>query len=161
MRVPVQHAKARRSDVRRRGMRCGTASPQETCGQANGGATCQESRSVPPLVREEPGEAQGERSGAEGRFFITPHAVHRFRERVSGERLTYEQALGTLIRIAEGAHRVMTANGPKLTNHGFEVWRSAKPERLRLWVSTGGGGKPQLVTVLRAFDRRMADADSE
>lgn len=105
------------------------------------------------MVQVEQGTPQGERCGAKGNWFITPHAVDRFRERVARKRITYEQALGALIRIAEGAHRIMTPNGPKMTKHGFEVWRAAKPYRLRLWVSSGGDGKPQLVTVLSAFDK--------
>jgi len=112
------------------------------------------------VVRGEQGAPQGERCGAKGRWFITPHSIDRFRKRVARKRLTYEQALGALIRIAEGAHRIMTPNGPKMTKHGFEVWRSAKPWRLRLWVSRAREGKPQLVTVLPAFDRR-SDVDSQ
>jgi len=85
---------------------------------------------------------------AVGRFFITPHAVQRYRERVPGaERLTYEQALAELIRESETAHFI------KPLGNGLDLWRGRKPHRLRFRVSPAVDGRlPQLVTVLRGCD---------
>ena len=83
--------------------------------------------------------------GARGPFFVTPHAVRRYIERVRPG-LTYEQALGELVAMARGAHLV------KELASGLELWRGPPPRRLRFRVSPGCGGLPQLVTVLEAFD---------
>lgn len=80
-----------------------------------------------------------------GRFFITPHAVRRYIERVRAG-LSYEDALARLVTITEGAHRV------REIGDGVELWRGPKPERLRLRVSTRGPGLPQVVTVLAEHD---------
>lgn len=152
MRGAVQHQASVTCHVRRR--LCREASrARDVCMQVERAAACKEPRAKPAVVRKEQGPPQGERGSAKGRWFITSHSIERFRERVAGKRLSYEQALGALIRIAESAHRVMTPSGPKTTKHGFEVWRSGKPWRLRLWVSRAREGKPQLVTVLTAFDK--------
>jgi len=82
---------------------------------------------------------------AKGRWFVTPHAVRQYIARVRPG-LSYERALGELIRMSEGAHFVREQrNG--------ELWRGPKPRRLRFIVCRDMPGKPQLVTVLFAFDR--------
>lgn len=81
-------------------------------------------------------------SGAAGRFFITPHAVMRYSERVGA--LTYEAALAALIDETARAHFV------KRLATGAELWRGPSPRRLRFIVGPGRGEKPALVTVERA-----------
>jgi len=82
-----------------------------------------------------------------GGWFITPHAVQRYRDRVPGARLlSYERALAALIKTMDQAHYVKTIRD------GFELWRGPKPHRLRLRVSRGGSALPQVVTVLRGCD---------
>ena len=83
--------------------------------------------------------------GAVGRFFITPHAVRRYQERVPGASSRYDTALGELIRLCDGAHFVKQVGD-------FELWRTGKPERLRLRVLRGNSGLPQVVTVVRGHD---------
>lgn len=80
-----------------------------------------------------------------GRWFVTPHAVHRYQERVR-RGLTYEQALAELINAAESARFVRD------TRDGLQLWRAGKPTRARLIVGPGEGGRMALVTVLPAFD---------
>lgn len=83
-----------------------------------------------------------------GRFFITPHAVRRFRERVPGaSQMSYETALAELISIADRSHLVKTDAA------GIEHWRGPKPHRLRLRVASGNRGLPQLITVIRGHDQ--------
>lgn len=79
-----------------------------------------------------------------GCWFITPHAVARYRERVRPN-CSYEDALEDLIHESEHAH-LIGYSGP------LQQWRGARPRRLRFRVATGGDGKPQLVTVLPPFD---------
>lgn len=97
-------------------------------------------------------EADGEpedTSGAAGPWFITPHALDRFRERVTGgAELSYEEALGRIIREAQGAHHV------KNLDSGSQLWRGPKPLRLRYLVAGSERGKPALVTVLPSHDDR-------
>lgn len=77
-----------------------------------------------------------------GRLFVTPHAVRRYRERCRPG-IGYEQALGELIRMAKGAHRIRAIEA------GCELWRSnAATGRRRLIVGYEHEGAPQLVTVL-------------
>lgn len=83
-----------------------------------------------------------------GRWFITRHAVDRYRERIRPG-LSYEQALAELIRLSEQSHFVKALDG------GIEFWRTGRPHRLRFRVSTRSsarGGKPQLLTVLAGKD---------
>lgn len=81
-----------------------------------------------------------------GPWFVTPHAVERYIARVRPG-LAYDVALWELAEQSRGAHFV------KLRRDGHELWRGPKPRRLRFIVGHGGGDKPQLVTVLFAFDR--------
>lgn len=83
---------------------------------------------------------------AQGRWFVTPHAVERYRERV--EDVSYADALASLVAESERAHPV------REIEPGLWLWRGAKPRRLRFRVSTHGPGLPQLVTVLEAHDGR-------
>jgi hypothetical protein len=92
------------------------------------------------------------RRGAAGRWFITPHAVRRYIERVRPG-IAYERALSDLVRLSVKAHHVKAIEG------GAELWRGPKPRRLRFIVAQGMAGKPQLVTVLFAFDRSQDAAD--
>lgn len=76
-----------------------------------------------------------------GKWFVTPHAVHRYIERMAPE-LSYEQALGRLVRMVERAHFVKARDG-------IEQWRCGRADgRLWLRVSRVGPGAPQLLTVL-------------
>ena len=96
-------------------------------------------------------QGQPERPGAAGRWFVTPHAVARFRERLPAARaMTYEQALGAIIRDVDAAHFV------KALDTGVQLWRGPKPWRLRYIVTSAGspGALPVLVTVQLAFDGR-------
>lgn len=80
--------------------------------------------------------------GAVGPWFVTPHAVQRYIERVEPG-LSYEVALGRIISDSAGAHRV------KQLDQGAELWRGPKPRRLRYIVSPDN----QLITIMFAFDR--------
>jgi hypothetical protein len=83
-----------------------------------------------------------------GRWFISRHAVDRYRERIRPG-LTYEEALSDLIRLSGQAHFV------KNIGDGIEFWRTGRPHRLRFRVSTRPsehGDKPQLLTVLAGKD---------
>lgn len=85
----------------------------------------------------------------DGAWFITPHAVRRFQERVY--RCSYEEALAALVEwskvavaevIADRREGYVYYRGPKYTANG----RRHRGRRLR--VSFAGGGRPQLVTLL-------------
>ncbi len=78
---------------------------------------------------------------AAGRWFVTPHAVQRYRERLDRS-ATYEQALAQLIRWSAAAVLKHPDWHP-----GIDLYRSPKPWRARLYVSRRGPGLPQLVTV--------------
>lgn len=96
------------------------------------------------------GEPMGE---ARGRFFITGHAVRRFRERIPGRRkLGYSAALAELVSLAEAAHYVRTESD------GTELWRGPSPTRVRLIVSRQIAGLPQVLTVRPAWDGLMPAA---
>ena len=76
---------------------------------------------------------------AAGRWFITPHAVRRFQQRVAPG-LSYNAALSALIEHSESARRC----GRKGAN---TLYRSGRPQRLRFIVAERGPGLPQLLTV--------------
>lgn len=84
---------------------------------------------------------------AAGRFFLTPHAVRRYMERLAAPGLTYEQALGALLREIEGAHRVRDGRA------GCAIWRTGRPGRLRLIVDETQHPLPAVVTILPSHDR--------
>lgn len=86
---------------------------------------------------------------ARGKFFITPHAVRRFIERIRPD-LSFERALGVLIDLSSRARRV------RGKGRGYEVWRTPSPERLRLIVGPGEGALPAVITV-----EHRCDADAE
>lgn len=112
-----------------------------------GGAEC--SREISSVVHCQPGKAQskceGSKSGAKGRFFITPHAIERYRERVH-RGISYERALAEIIDQADQSHYVKDYNSA-------QYWRGPKPMRLRLLVAPASGNElPQLLTILPASD---------
>ena len=78
-----------------------------------------------------------------GQWFITPHAVQRYRERFAS-RATYEEALSELIRASVTARRV------KVLPTGFVLYRGPKPRRLRFFLQEDVAplALPVLVTVL-------------
>jgi hypothetical protein len=89
-------------------------------------------------------------SGASGKFFVTPHAVQRYRERVH-RGITYEQALSEVIAAAATAHAVKEYRG------GAQYYRCSRTfGRLRLLVNNKQPGKPQIVTILPAADNMGA-----
>jgi len=81
-----------------------------------------------------------------GRWFITPHAVRRYVERVD-PLANYEQALAELVRCSERARRV------KEIEPGVWLYREGRPRRLRFRVAENGNGAPQLMTVLAGHDK--------
>jgi hypothetical protein len=85
-----------------------------------------------------------------GPFFVTPHAIERYRTRIRPrDRLTYREALEALTALSERAHKLMDRD------NGTELWRTGRPERLRLVVGPGEWGpegKPALLTVLGPYD---------
>lgn len=76
----------------------------------------------------------------QGRWFITPHAVERYIERVRPT-LDYDRALAELVELSDRAHEVSRTDA-------FILFRAPKPTRCRLRVSHEG----QLMTVLPPFD---------
>lgn len=92
------------------------------------------------------------KSGARGRFFVTPHAVERYRERFR-QTVGYRTALRELILITSAAKRVGTTHDGR-----GEIWRGPRigakskqdrRSRLRFVVANGERGElPQVVTVL-------------
>jgi hypothetical protein len=87
------------------------------------------------------------KTGARGRFFVTPHAVERYQERVH-RGICYDRALREILEICERAHYVKDYHG------GAQYWRGPKPMRLRLLVAPAVGDElPQVITILPAADR--------
>lgn len=86
---------------------------------------------------------------AAGKWFITPHAVQRYIERV--RRCSYEEALEDLIRFSREAHPV------REIRDGLWLYRKGRPNRLRFRVQIGGPGLPQLVTVLPECEHGRRD----
>jgi hypothetical protein len=78
-----------------------------------------------------------------GSWFITPHAIERYRERFA-PRFTYEEALSELIRASQAARRV------KILPTGLVLYRGPKPRRLRFFLQeeVAPNDLPILVTVL-------------
>lgn len=118
------------------------------------GASCE--KQVEDLVcrkqRAPQGESEeekvGKKSGAVGRFFITPHAVARYRERVH-RGISYERALCEIIEQSNLAHYV------KNYNTG-QYWRGPKPMRIRLIVAPAKDNDlPHVVTILPAADNMV------
>jgi hypothetical protein len=92
-------------------------------------------------------------TGAAGSFFVTPHAVERYRERIPGKaRLSYNEALTELIELTSKAHFV------GMRGDGSELWRVGRPTRLRFRVGRSAPGLPQIMTVMMPFDTRWAQA---
>ncbi|MEN6535535.1 MAG: hypothetical protein ABFD89_17860 [Bryobacteraceae bacterium] len=81
-----------------------------------------------------------EKKQAAGKFFVTPHAVKRYIQRVHRS-ATYEQALGEIINELDGARFVKERNGA-------ELWRTGRPLRLRVVVGRSNPGLPQILTIL-------------
>lgn len=79
------------------------------------------------------------------RYWVTEHAVQRYRERVD-KRCSPGRARRILLQQMQEAHFV------KVQDNGLELWRGPKPRRLRLLI-TRQGGVFVLESVLFAFDR--------
>jgi hypothetical protein len=108
---------------------------------------------VPEEQAETHVECEPQKAGAVGRFFITPHAIARYVERVH-RGISYERALGEIIQIAAKAHYVKDYHG------GKQYWRGPKPMRLRLLVSPAAGDElPQVMTILPAADSMLPMKD--
>jgi hypothetical protein len=78
---------------------------------------------------------------AQGRWFITPHAVRRYVERCRPE-LSYECALAELVAASE------TAKWRREVEPGIDEYVGPKPQRWRYRVAAGKSGLPQLLTVI-------------
>ena len=145
-------------------------------GGGGGGADIDFFAEVDALPRA-PAEATSARTGARGRFFITPHAIQRYRERIHPgiddaralEELVDLTSRGRLVRItaAEGpvalaedgtplpeSARVELWRGPRVGTHGARLAQS----RFRFVVAHGSGGElPQVITVLPVGEQRGKD----
>jgi hypothetical protein len=81
-----------------------------------------------------------------GKFWVTPHAVHRYIERVH-RGIDYDRALSEIVDASETAHYVKDYNGG-------QYWRCSRSfGRLRLLVNDCFDGLPQIVTILSASDK--------
>jgi len=91
--------------------------------------------------------------GARGRWFITPHAVRRYRKRVVPG-ASFADALECLIVESERAHRVRAL--PYLIDGKLaDLWRGARPHRLRFYVVADEHGRhPALITVVKGTEKR-------
>ena len=82
----------------------------------------------------------------DGRWFVGPHPVRRYRDRIAPG-LSYEEARNEILREAERARRV------KRLPTGATLYRGRKPHRLRFIVDERARPLPSLVTVLGGWDR--------
>lgn len=95
-----------------------------------------------------------------GRFFVTPHAVEKYRKHYV-PRLSYGAALEDLVLLTSSGKRVGPYLGKQLPKKfpglRLEVWRGARVgpvrqqdrrSRLRFVVGYGPGELPQVITVL-------------
>ena len=102
---------------------------------------------------------------AQGRWFVSPHAVRAFVTRVLGWRggegdalpeALYQRALGEIVEESERAHLVKRY--PIKEGHvEADLWRGPKPRRLRYVVAVevaGGQTLHTLITVLPTTDAR-------
>ncbi len=83
-----------------------------------------------------------------GKWFITPHAVHRYIERVRPY-LGYDDALLVLAETSNWARRIRELEA------GVFLWRGPRPDRLRCLVSENTCHErplPQLLTVYTGKD---------
>lgn len=80
-----------------------------------------------------------------GRFFVTPHAVERFRERIAPH-LTYEEALGAIIH---GLKETTSAPKPRGDTGAITI-RVRRPYNFRAVIMPGDGPAPAVVTILRS-----------
>ncbi|HEX6940905.1 MAG TPA: hypothetical protein VF158_15920 [Longimicrobiales bacterium] len=80
-----------------------------------------------------------------GRFFVTPHAVERFRQRIAPH-LTYEQALGAIIR---GLDATDSERRPAQSGTRYYI-RVRRPYAFRALIVPGEGPLPAVATVLRS-----------
>lgn len=84
-----------------------------------------------------------------GNWFVTPHAVHRYRERFAPG-LDYDEALEILIMLSENVRYIKTFDyGDR---KGLELWRGPRPRKFRFWVGRSEEGYPQLVTIMGGHD---------
>lgn len=84
-----------------------------------------------------------------GKYFVAPHAVWRFRQRIDS-RLGYEDALAAIIRGLE-----QDAMAPKPLSNGAGIMIRTRGRRhgrydFRAVVLPGEGAKPAVATVLRS-----------
>jgi hypothetical protein len=79
-----------------------------------------------------------------GRWFVTPHAVARYRDRVLPYPVSYATALARIIYLSARAHLV------RVRPDGIEDWRCGRRDgRIRFRVQPARGAElPQLLTVL-------------
>lgn len=90
--------------------------------------------------------------GARGRWFVTPHAVHRFRQRVpGGAAMSFETAQAAIVADSLRAHHVRSYAD------GSELWRAGRPLRTRYIVRPQSNGLPVLQTVLAGCERGRRD----
>lgn len=103
------------------------------------------SRLVSPRAEQCWQAVDGLNGGFRGNWFITPHAVERYIQRIRPG-ITYDQALEDLIAYSGTARRV------KEWKLGVDLYRSGRPLRLRLMVGKREDGAPQLLTVYAGHD---------
>lgn len=129
------------------------------------GASCQgPEATVLSVVPNEPRaphrQHDSTQTGAAGRFFVTPHAVHRFQQHYRPD-ASYNRALGELVRLTSAGRLVGPAKGEQLRAAfgELELWRGprvgtharqSRVSRLRFIVGRNESGLPQVVTVLRS-----------
>ena len=77
-----------------------------------------------------------------GNWYITPHAIKQYQARCD-RYSSYEQCKSNLIAMS------CTARFIKYLSEGISLYRTGKPQQIRLIVSERLPGKPQLVTVLK------------
>lgn len=80
-----------------------------------------------------------------GRYFVTPHAVRRFQERIAPW-MSYSQALGTIIRCLEET----TCRPTPLHHEPGLMIRVRRPYNFRAVIKPSEEGAPVVATILRS-----------
>lgn len=93
------------------------------------------------------------RSGVVGRWFVTPHAVLRYIERIRPG-LSYDEALADLIRFSLVSKKkaILPRRSGESEKFTTWLWRGPRPLRLRFRVVENDRDLPQLVTVFAGHD---------